>query len=90
MLKIDVYHKGGSARVRLHYHPGDADARCDDACSYEATERAYQPHKGNLSDYRKTTVAALVAVCLDPAISNAEWASMVGEQLALDLGLQTR
>lgn len=85
MLKIDVYHKAGAARVRLHYHPGGADERCDEQCDYEAAERAYQKHKGGLGDYRKTAVAAVVAVLLDPAISHAEWAYMVGEQQTLDL-----
>lgn len=87
MLKIDVYHSGASARVRLHYHPGSADARCDDQCDYEATERAYQPHNGSVSDYRKTTVAAVVAVLLDPAVSHHEWVKMVGDQLQLPLEL---
>jgi hypothetical protein len=86
MLKIDVYHSGGSARVRLHHHPYGADAKCGDGCDYEACERAYQKHRGTPADYRKTTVAAVVAVLLDPAISHVEWSAMVGEQLMLDLG----
>lgn len=87
MIKIDIYHAGASARVRLHYHPYAANDRCDSECDYEAYERGYHPHKGNASDYRKTTVAAVVSVLLDPAISHAEWAMMVGEQQALELGL---
>lgn len=83
MLKIDVYHRGGCARVRLHYHQGDANAPCDDGCDYEATERAYQPHKGTPAEYRKTTTAAVVAVMLDPAVSHVEWQAMVGEQMTL-------
>lgn len=86
MLKIDVYHHGAAARVRLHHHPYGADAKCGDGCDYETTERAYQPHKGTAADYRKTATAAVVAVLLDPAISHVEWAYLVGEQLALDLG----
>lgn len=85
MLKIDVYHKGAAARVRLHHHPYGADERCGPDCDYETTERAYQPHKGTPSDYRKAVVAALVAVLLDPAIGHVEFQHMVGEQLALDL-----
>lgn len=85
MIKIDIYHGGNSARVRLHYHPYAADDRCGPECDYEATERAYQPHKGGPSDYRKAVVAALVAVCLDPAINHNEWQMMVGEQSRLAL-----
>lgn len=86
MIKIDVFHRGGCARVRAHYHPGSAEAKCDDSCDYEATERAYQKHKGTAADYRKATVAAVVAVLLDPAIGHVEWQHMVGEQGTLDLG----
>lgn len=87
MLKIDVYHHGRSARVRLHHHPYGADERCGPDCDYEATERAYLPYNGNVSDYRKTTVAAVVAVLLDRSISHQEWSYMVGEQSTLDLGI---
>lgn len=87
MLKIDVYHAGSTSRVRLHHHPYGADERCGEECSYEATERAYQKHRAQPADYRKSTVAAVVAVLLDPAISHAEWAYLVGDQATLDLGL---
>lgn len=85
MIKIDVYHAGNSARVRLHHHPYSAEDRCGPECNYEATERAYQPSKGTPADYRKTAVAAIVAVCLDPAINHHEWAFLVGEQSMLQL-----
>lgn len=80
MLKIDIFHRAGCARVRLHYHQGDANAPCDDGCDYEATERAYHSHKSTPADYRKTTAAAVLGVLFDPAVSNAEWQFMVGEQ----------
>lgn len=85
VIKIDVYHAGSSARVRLHHHPYAADDRCGPECEQESCERAYHPHKGSLADYRKTTIAALVALCLDPGTSHAEWAAMVGEQSRLDI-----
>lgn len=85
MLKIDVYHKGAAARVRLHHHPYGADERCSEQCSYEATERAYQPHKGTAADYRKSVVVAVVAVLMDPAIGHVEWEYLVGDQGTLDL-----
>lgn len=84
MLKIDVYHSGNSARVRLHHHPYAATDRCGADCDHETSERAYQPHKGSVAEYRKTTVAALVAVLLDPTISHYEFAYLVGEQTMLD------
>lgn len=85
MFKLDIYHRGGAARVRLHHHPYGADERCGPDCDYEAAERAYPKHKGDASDYRKAVVAAAVAVLLDPAVGHVEWAFLVGEQTMLDL-----
>lgn len=85
MLKIDVYHKGSVCRVRLHHHPYGADQRCAEECSYEASDRAYGARGDGPAEYRKRAVAAVVAVLLDPAISHAEWAYLVGGQLTLDI-----
>lgn len=87
MIKIDVYHAGASARVALHYHPYAADGRCGPECEHEARYRAYQPHKGTPRDYRQTVIAAVVEALSDPAVGHVAFASMVGDQLALELGL---
>ena len=87
MIKIDIYHSGASARVRLHDHPYAADERCGPDCEHEACYRAYQPHKGTARDYRQTVIAAVVEALSDPSVGHVEFASMVGEQQALTLGL---
>lgn len=83
MLKIDVYHSAGTARVSLHHHPASSDDRCGDDCYEYARQRTYSRKGQNAHQYREEVVAAVSRALRTSEIGHAEFCALVGEQLTL-------